>query len=379
MSIETHFRFDDIESAIEDIRHGKMVILVDDADRENEGDFVCAAEKITPAIINFMAKHGRGLICLTLDSARVEQLQLPLMVPHNETPYQTNFTVSIEAATGVTTGISAGDRARTIQVAMIPNAKYSDLKRPGHIFPLRAKDGGVLVRAGHTEGSVDLSRLAGCRPGGVICEIMNDDGEMARYPELRAFADEHNFKLVTIADLIKYRKETELILQKETETHLKTDFGSFLLVGFKSLIEDKDYLALVKGTWESQESILVRVHVDSLTEDIFHPYSQSVQSQLHTAMKMIEKAGKGVIVYLRQEYSAIDFIHESHAHQTQTAKMGIELNEQLRDYGIGAEILSLLGVRKMRLITNHLRKIVGIRGHDLQIVETVPLPKIEEI
>ena len=379
MSIETHFRFDDIESAIEDIRHGKMVILVDDADRENEGDFVCAAEKITPAIINFMAKHGRGLICLTLDSARVEQLQLPLMVPHNETPYQTNFTVSIEAATGVTTGISAGDRARTIQVAMIPNAKYSDLKRPGHIFPLRAKDGGVLVRAGHTEGSVDLSRLAGCRPGGVICEIMNDDGEMARYPELRAFADEHDFKLVTIADLIKYRKETELILQKETETHLKTDFGSFLLVGFKSLIEDKDYLALVKGTWESQEPILVRVHVDSLTEDIFHPYSQSVQSQLHTAMKMIEKAGKGVIVYLRQEYSAIDFIHESHAHQTQTAKMSIELNEQLRDYGIGAEILSLLGVRKMRLITNHLRKIVGIRGHDLQIVETVPLPKIEEI
>ena len=379
MSIETHFRFDDIESAIEDIRHGKMVILVDDADRENEGDLVCAAEKITPAIINFMAKHGRGLICLTLDSARVEQLQLPLMVPHNETPYQTNFTVSIEAATGVTTGISAGDRARTIQVAMIPNAKYSDLKRPGHIFPLRAKDGGVLVRAGHTEGSVDLSRLAGCRPGGVICEIMNDDGEMARYPELRAFADEHDFKLVTIADLIKYRKETELILQKETETHLKTDFGSFLLVGFKSLIEDKDYLALVKGTWESQESILVRVHVDSLTEDIFHPYSQSVQSQLHTAMKMIEKAGKGVIVYLRQEYSAIDFIHESHAHQTQTAKMSIELNEQLRDYGIGAEILSLLGVRKMRLITNHLRKIVGIRGHDLQIVETVPLPKIEEI
>lgn len=376
--MEPNFRFDDIESAIEDIRHGKMVILVDDADRENEGDLVCAAEKITPAIINFMAKHGRGLICLTLDSARVEQLQLPLMVPHNQTPYQTNFTVSIEAATGVTTGISAGDRARTIQVAMIPNAKYSDLKRPGHIFPLRAKDGGVLVRAGHTEGSVDLSRLAGCRPGGVICEIMNDDGEMARYPELRAFADQHELKLVTIADLIKYRKETELILQKETETHLKTEFGSFLLVGFKSLIEDKDYLALVKGAWESQEPILVRVHVDSLTKDIFYPYSKSGQSQLHTAMKMIEKAGKGVIVYLRQEYSSIDFIHESHAHQTQRTEMSIELNEQLRDYGIGAEILSLLGVRKMRLITNHLRKVVGIGGHDLQIVETVPLPKLEE-
>ncbi|MBF0280102.1 MAG: bifunctional 3,4-dihydroxy-2-butanone-4-phosphate synthase/GTP cyclohydrolase II [SAR324 cluster bacterium] len=373
-------QFDTIEEAIQDIRDGKMIILVDDPDRENEGDLVCAAVKVTPEVINFMATHGRGLICLALDSKRVQQLQLPLMVQRNESGFGTNFTVSIEAATGVTTGISAADRARTIQVAMEPNAAPRDLHRPGHVFPLLAQDAGVLKRCGQTEGSVDLTRLAGLPPGGVICEILNEDGSMARTPQLRKFADEHGIKLVTIADLIQYRKKNEVMVKRLAEASMPTAFGTFRIVAFQSIVDESDYVALVKGSWEKEEPVLVRVHSQCLTGDVFASFRCDCGDQLYTAMQKVEEAGKGVILYLPQEGRGIGLINKIKAYflqeqgaDTVEANHRLGFDEDLRDYGMGAQILSQLGVKKMRLMTNNPKKLHGVRGHDLEVVERVPL------
>jgi 3,4-dihydroxy 2-butanone 4-phosphate synthase/GTP cyclohydrolase II len=374
-------RFDSIENAIRDIRQGKVIILVDDEDRENEGDFVCAAEHVTPAIINFMAKHGRGLICLALHPAICDQLDLPLMVEDNQTPFGTNFTVSIEAAKGVTTGISTHDRARTILTAVNPKAKPKDLRKPGHIFPLRAKRGGVLVRAGQTEGSVDLARLAELRPAGVICEIMDEDGRMARYPSLRRMADEQGLMLVTIADLIRHRKSREVLVRRMAEARLPTRIGKdFRVIGFQNAYTDDDYVALVMGEWKPGDPVLVRVHSQCLTGDVFGSERCDCGMQLQTAMAMVAREGKGVILYLPQEGRGIGILNKIRAYHLQDAGADtVEANhrlgfgEDLRDYGIGAQILYDLGVRKLKLMTNNPRKIVGLSGHNLEVVERVPL------
>ena len=376
-------RFDRIEDALEDIRQGRMIILVDDEDRENEGDLVCAAEKITPDIINFMARYGRGLICLALDPAIVDRLDLPMMVQTNKTPFGTNFTVSIEASEGVTTGISAADRAHTILAAIEPNAQPDDLVSPGHIFPLRAKRGGVLVRAGQTEGSVDMARIAGLRPAGVICEIMDDDGTMARYPKLREFADEHGLKLVTIAGLIAYRKAKEVQVRRMAEANLPTEYCNFRVIGYQNTQTDDDYVALVLGEIKETEPVLVRVHSQCLTGDVFGSKRCDCGPQLQAAMRMVADAGKGVILYLPQEGRGIGLINKIKAYDLQDdgfdtveANQRLGFKEDLRDYGIGAQVLRDLGVRKMRLMTNNPRKIVGLSGHDLELVERVPIQMI---
>jgi len=373
-------RFDAIEDAIDVIRRGELIVMVDDEDRENEGDLICAAEKVTPEIINFMAKQACGLICMPIDAERVQQLHLPLMVSENTSGHGTNFTVTIEAATGVTTGISAHDRARTIQVAMAPDARPSDLRRPGHIFPLLAQEGGVLRRAGHTEAAVDLARLAGLRPGGVVCEIMNEDGSMARYPELRKFADTHKLPLVTIADFIEYRKKTETLVEQRAEASLPTEHGEFRVIGFQSTLDDSDYVALIKGTWEPDEPVLVRVHSECLTGDVFGSFRCDCGPQLEAAMRMVEQEGKGVILYLPQEGRGIGLINKLLAYHLQDegadtveANSQLGFKDDLRDYGMGAQMLYLLGVRRMRLLTNNPRKIVGVQGHGLEVVERVAL------
>jgi 3,4-dihydroxy 2-butanone 4-phosphate synthase / GTP cyclohydrolase II len=372
--------FNTIDEAIEDIAKGRMIILVDDEDRENEGDLCMAAEKITPQAINFMAKHGRGLICLSLTPERVEQLKLPMMSETNTSSFGTAFTVSIEAKKGVTTGISAADRAVTILAAINPKSTHEDLARPGHVFPLRAKPGGVLQRAGQTEGSVDLSRLAGLNPSGVICEIMNDDGTMSRVPELLEFAKHHHLKIVTIKDLIKYRTRMERFVRRASTTKLPTEHGDFSVIAYANDIDTNVHLALVKGEINKEDAVLVRVHSECLTGDVFGSRRCDCGEQLHKAMEVIDKEGKGVILYMRQEGRGIGLVNKLKAYELQdkgldTVEANLELGfkPDLRDYGIGAQILVDLGVRKMRLMTNNPKKIVGLEGYGLKVVERVPM------
>ena len=375
-------KFHTIEEAIEDIQQGKMVILVDDEDRENEGDLTMAAEKVTPEAINFMAKYGRGLICLSLTAGRLAELQIPQMVEDidNNSLFGTAFTVSIEARRGVTTGISAADRAITILTAINPKTKPEDLVRPGHIFPLRARAGGVLERTGQTEGSVDLARLAGLTPAGVICEIMSDDGTMARVPELMEFAQRFNMKIVTIKDLIHYRMQCESLVRVVAETRLPLRFGEFRALVYENEITKEQHLALVKGTIDPNEPILVRVHSSCLTGDVFGSFRCDCGEQLKMALRLIAEEGTGILLYLQQEGRGIGLVNKLRAYALQDAgRDTVQANEELgfkpdlRDYGIGAQILAHLGVKRMRQMTNNPRKVVGLAGYGLEVVERVPI------
>jgi len=372
---------DTIEEAIEDIRNGKIIIVVDDENRENEGDFICAAEAVTPEIINFMATHGRGLICAPLIEERCEELGLDLMVGKNTAKYETPFTVSVDLkGRGAGTGISAMDRAKTIRALVDPNTKPEDLGRPGHIFPLKAKKGGVLRRTGHTEAAIDFARLAGFQPAGVLVEILNEDGTMARLPDLRIVADRFNLKLVSIKDLISYRLRTESLIEQIISVKMPTDYGNFNLRAYKQTNTGEVHLALVKGQWEKDEPVMVRVHSSCVTGDIFASRRCDCGSQLHAAMQMVENEGKGVVLYMNQEGRGIGLVNKLKAYKLQEEGMDtVEANLHLgfamdqRDYGVGAQILRDLGITKIRLISNNPKKRAGLMGYGLEIVENIPI------
>lgn len=371
--------FHTIEEALQDLKAGKMVIVVDDEDRENEGDLVALAEKVTPEVINFMIKHGRGLVCVPITKKRAEELDLPLMVQQNTDYHGTAFTVSVDSING-TTGISAHERAETIQRLIHPDSKPQHFRRPGHIFPLIAKEGGVLQRAGHTEAGVDLARLCGAYPAAVICEVIKEDGTMARVPDLEKIAQKHQLKLITIQDLIHYRNQKERLINREVTVQLPTKYGQFQMIGYTNLIDDKEHVALVKGTIDPAQPVMVRVHSECLTGDVFGSERCDCGPQLHAALKQIEQEGTGVLVYMRQEGRGIGLVNKLKAYKLQEegldtveANRKLGFGEDLREYGIGAQILQDLGVRKMRLLTNNPRKIKGLKGYGLEVVEVIPL------
>ena len=374
-------QLDKIEDAIEAIKNGEIIIVVDDEDRENEGDFICAAECITPEIVNFMATHGRGLICAAITEERCEELDLELMVGKNTATYETPFTISVDLiGNGTSTGISAEDRAKTIKALVDPYTRAEDLGRPGHIFPLKAKKNGVLRRSGHTEATIDFARLAGFKPAGVLVEIMNDDGSMARLPDLRKVADRFNLKLVSIKDLIAYRLRNESLIEKKSSVEMPTEYGKFQLHAYQKKESDEMHLALTKGEWEEKEPVLVRVHSSCVTGDIFGSCRCDCGQQLHEAMKMVEQEGKGVVLYMNQEGRGIGLLNKLKAYELQeqgrdTVEANLELgfNMDHRDYGIGAQILRDLGVSKIRLISNNPKKRAGLIGYGLEIVENVPI------
>jgi len=381
--------FSSIEEAIEDITAGKIVVVCDDEDRENEGDLTMAAQFATPDAINFMAMYGRGLICMTLTPEKCIELGLPQMVQNNEATFSTAFTVSVEARHGVTTGISAADRAHTIQTAIKPGARPTDLVQPGHVFPLRAKPGGVLERTGQTEAGVDLARLAGLEPAGVICEIMNEDGTMSRVPDLIPYCKKHNLKMITVADLIKYRRKNEKLVQRVADARLPTRFGDFRAIGYRSLLDNEEHVALVKGDVDGAENVLVRVHSECLTGDVFGSMRCDCGEQLYHAMRMIEEDGKGVLLYMSQEGRGIGILNKLRAYELQEQGLDtVEANEELgfpadlRDYGIGAQILVDLGLTSIRQMTNNPKKIKGLEGYGLKIVERVSIempPQCENV